>query len=80
MRKSPVNCPVCHRNVIFESGGTVCFEVEGRICRVVQLKDVPADTKAIISCVHETCVEQFTRMVAAGQYPGAAVVKGSGSV
>jgi len=63
-----VTCPVCHREV----SGTdqvVCLEVERHSCRVVNLKDVPHDTKKIICAVHETCVQTFRVMVAAGQYP-----------
>ncbi len=66
-RRSPVSCPVCQREVL-QTNQFVCFDVQGHTCRKVDLKDVPRDTTKMICCVHETCAEEFKKMVASGQY------------
>jgi hypothetical protein len=67
MGKSPVRCPVCHREVL-ETDQVMYVEVEDRACRVVNFKEVPPDTAKIICDVHETCAKEFKKMVALGQY------------
>ena len=67
MRKGPVSCAVCHREVL-KTEQVIYFEVEDRACRVVNFKEELPNTAKIIGGLHETCTKESKKMVAFGHY------------
>jgi len=63
------HCPVCTREITAMDMNAICVEIEGRSCKVIKMKDYPANTTAILCLVHENHLGEFQKMVAAGKYP-----------
>ncbi len=68
MRKAPLTCPVCHKQLDLIADNYECVQVKEGCCRVMDVRSLRSDTEGTICFVHPNHVEDLVMMVRTGTY------------
>ncbi len=69
MKKAPLSCPVCHRQLDLIADKYECVQVKEGSCRVLDLRALRGETEGAVCFVHPNHVEDLVLMVRTGAYP-----------